>query len=64
MEEGRADLEHASEAPLGDPTPDPLASGVERELRGAADEELRVGGDLRVDRPVRRHVDAERLLTE
>jgi hypothetical protein len=64
VQERRAHLEHAPVPPLGDPAPDALPAGVERQLRGAADEELRARGDLRADRLVGPEVDAERLLAE
>ncbi len=64
VQESRAHLEHAPVAALGDPAPDALSSRVEGKLRGAADEELGMRRDLRADRPVRRQVDAERLLAE
>ena len=64
MEEQRAHLDHPAEAPLADPPRDLLAARVEGELRRAADEELRVAGELGEDRLVRGPVDAERLLAE
>ena len=64
VQKGRAHLEHPPVATLGDPAPHALPSGVERKLRGAADEQLGVCVDLRADRPVRGQVDAERLLAQ
>jgi hypothetical protein len=64
VEEEGAHLEDAAEAPLGDPARDPLAAGVEGELGGAADEQIRPLGDRGVDGLVRGQVDPERLLAE
>ena len=64
MEEERAHLDHAAEAPLADPPGGLLAARVEGQLRRAADEQLGVECDLRVDRLVRGEVDAEGLLAE
>src|SRR5688572_1514569 len=64
VEEGGAHLEHATVATFRYPAPDPLPTRVEGKLRGAADEQVGVRGDLGVDRLVRRQVDAEGLLAQ
>jgi hypothetical protein len=64
VQEERAHLQHPAEPPLGDPARDLLPTREERELRGAADEQLRMGRDRLVDPLVRAQVDSERLLAQ
>ena len=64
VEEERANLDHAAEPALPDEARDLLAARIEGELRRAPHEQVRPGGDLAVDRLVRRQVDSERLLPE
>ena len=64
VEEERAHLEDAPEAAFRDPAGHPLSAGVERQLRGAAHEQVGVSVDLGRDRLERREVDPEGLLAE
>ena len=64
VEKERANLDHATEPALPDEARDLLAAWIEGELRRAPREQVRPGGDLAVDRLVRRQVDPERLLAE
>jgi hypothetical protein len=64
VEKERADFEHPAEAGVPNPTGDLLPTGVEGELRGAADEEVGMCLHRRRDCVVRRQVDSKRLLPQ
>jgi hypothetical protein len=64
VQKERANLDRTSEAPLRDPAPHLLAAGEERHLRGAAHEQVGLGGDRAHDRLVGVEVHAERLLAK